>query len=159
MSKYYNATPTNYAEADEILGSPAVNRLGKELKIAHNTTIRRVDSDTIAIRLHDTDVITFHDGLPSGHGSGWIGWTVVNSGGWQTVTTKERINRYLPEGWRLHQKDFVWYLSNSTGVNGLSDREFVDGLELLKFEQTTLPDGTIARVPDGVPPIYVARKS
>lgn len=49
-------------------------------------------------------------------------WTVVvsiycngayrlNSGGYRTVTTKRRINQYLPFGWYLWQKDFVWYVS------------------------------------------------
>ena len=145
MSKYYNAKPTNYAEADEILGSRFAGKLfayGKELKIAHNTTIRRVDSDTIAIRLHNTDVVTFHDGLPSGHGSGWIGWTVLNSGGWQTVTTKERINRYLPEGWKLSQHDWNWTISWPDDGKYERDEyilDFVDGLKIHHFTTGSSP--------------------
>jgi hypothetical protein len=134
MSKYYNAKPTNYAEANEILGSR------RELKIAHNTTIRRVDSDTIAIRLHYTDVVTFHDGLPSGHGSGWIGWTVLNSGGWQTVTTKERINRYLPEGWKLSQHDWEWTVSwPDEGLRCGKYANFVDGFKIHHFTTGSSP--------------------
>ena len=31
-------------------------------------------------------------------------------GGWRTVTTKERLNRYLPRGYKVYQKDWEWYL-------------------------------------------------
>jgi hypothetical protein len=37
----------------------------------------------------------------------------LNSGGWRTVTTKERINRILDNGYRLWQERGVWYLSQS----------------------------------------------
>ncbi len=33
----------------------------------------------------------------------------ISSGGWQTATTKERLNA-LP-GVRVHQKNFTWYLN------------------------------------------------
>ena len=37
----------------------------------------------------------------------------LSDGGWRTVTTKERLNRYLPRGFRVYQKDWVWYLRDS----------------------------------------------
>ena len=38
---------------------------------------------------------------------------VLSDGGWRTVTTKERLNRYLPRGFHVYQKDWVWYLRDS----------------------------------------------
>lgn len=50
----------------------------------NNTYLIRRDVDTIALRLHSTDVVTWHaDGSME-----------VSTGGWNTVTTKDRINGY-----------------------------------------------------------------
>jgi len=35
---------------------------------------------------------------------------VPSDGGWQTVTTKARLNEYLPRGFRVFQKDWQWFL-------------------------------------------------
>ncbi len=32
---------------------------------------------------------------------------------WQTVTTKARLNKYLPRGFRVFQKNWVWYLEDT----------------------------------------------
>jgi hypothetical protein len=80
----------SYQEADEQL----TGRCHKRRKIANNTWLERrstnFDSDIedpddeIAVRLHNTDVVTFRrDGA-----------ITLNTGGWFTVTTKERINRF-----------------------------------------------------------------
>jgi hypothetical protein len=42
--------------------------------------------------VHTHDVLTFY---PDGSVS-------INAGGWETVTTKERINSYLPGDWRVY---------------------------------------------------------
>lgn len=55
----------------------------------------------------------------------WGNFIRVSSCGWKTSTTKERINRYLPGGYRLYQEDYEWYLSTPNGV-----REFSDGMLL-----------------------------
>lgn len=52
------------------------------------------------IRLHYTDIMVFR---PDGS-------IFLDSGGWKTVTTKERMNRYLPGGMSLYQQDGFWYL-------------------------------------------------
>lgn len=40
----------------------------------------------------------------------------VSSAGWQTVTTKERLNGILAiKGLYIKQKDFVWYLCDNHG--------------------------------------------
>jgi hypothetical protein len=47
--------------------------------------------DYVSILLHQTAVIRFY---PDGR-------IVLNTGGWQTVTTKDRLNRCLPYPWHV----------------------------------------------------------
>lgn len=72
----------NYQKALNELNSKVRNRDTK--KIANNTYLIR-DNDQIHVQLHGTYVITFHsDGAVETH-----------TGGWETVTTKDRINSYI----------------------------------------------------------------
>jgi len=97
--------PTSYTEAAEILGSR------DSRKIAHNTYLERLDAETIGVRLHRTYVVRFNAN----------GTTRLDSGGWRTVTTKERMNRYVPAGFGLYQKAHVWYIDTPSGVEEYSD--------------------------------------
>lgn len=63
------------------------------------TRLERRGPDAIAVKFHETDVLTFER-------SGKI---VVKTGGWFTVTTKERINSYLCYGFHINQHRGVWY--------------------------------------------------
>jgi hypothetical protein len=66
----------------------AAEYLGKKAHrpIANNTRLARVDSDAIAVVLHSTAVVTYHrDGTFTLYG-----------GGYNTVTTKARINAWSP---------------------------------------------------------------
>ncbi len=56
------------------------------------------------IRFHNTDVLVMHDN----------GGFELNSGGYRTTTTKERINNYIPGGWGIYSDKGVWYLTNRT---------------------------------------------
>jgi len=38
---------------------------------------------------------------------------VINDGGWQSSTTKMRLNKYLDGRYRVYQRDWVWYIRNS----------------------------------------------
>jgi hypothetical protein len=120
-------------------------------KIGNNTYARRLAGPfgPIAVRLHQTDVVTAY----------CDGSVVLNSGGWRTVTTKDRIGRYLPgysdpDGWRVHcnvhSSNGVWRVSRSawrdaaTADNPYASEwsggwvsDFYDGL-------TIGPDGTVA---------------
>ena len=81
-----------------------------QTKVIGNNTVKIVYSDgTEAIRLHDTDIITYH---PNGD-------VVLDSGGWKTHTTKERINRFAPV--HISQNNHVWYVSPGNYV-------FYDGI-------------------------------
>tara|TARA_Y100000034_G_scaffold6889_1_gene7606 strand:- start:44 stop:820 length:777 start_codon:yes stop_codon:yes gene_type:complete len=63
--------------------------------------LRRPDG-SIAVCYHSTDVVTYH---PDGR-------TVLDSGGWRTYTTKDRINAYTSGAHYLHQLDGIWYLGD-----------------------------------------------
>lgn len=81
-------------------------------KVAHNTYAHRV-ADGVAIRLHATDVVTFTD----------AGTVRLDSGGWRTVTTRDRQNRYAPAA-RVNQSDGVTWVTTNAGRF-----PFVDGFE------------------------------
>ena len=70
-------------------------------KICNNTSLER-RGDAFAVRLHATDVITFHAD----------GRIELNSGGWLTITTKGRINGVIrPLGFSVYSGRGAWYLS------------------------------------------------
>lgn len=76
-----------------------------------STSLERRDADTIAVRYHETDVVTYHAGR-----LGQPGTVTVNSDGWRTATTKERINTYSHV--RLYQEHGLWYV-----VTGVKDED------------------------------------
>lgn len=69
--------------------------------VDRNTLRIKYKDGTEAIRLHNTDVVTF---MPSGE-------IQLNSGGWRTPTTKERINKFANTG--MYQEKGVWYVAGS----------------------------------------------
>lgn len=89
-------------------------------KIGNNTYVIAYP-DRLAVRLHQTDVVT---AFPDGR-------VVVESGGWRPgggqwhpgfrgepgTTTMDRINSWTPSGWKIYKKDNVWYWFNYT-ANG-----------------------------------------
>lgn len=94
-------TITNFDQADAQLTGRCKNRR----KVDNNTYLERRDNGDIAVKLHNTDVVTYK---PNGD-------VVLNSGGWRTYTTKDRINKFAPIRW-LSQERGVWYVMNWEGV-------------------------------------------
>jgi len=92
----------NYKQADEKLQG----RNKDSIKVANNTHLQRRGEGKIALKLHDTDIITW---LPNGE-------TVFYTGGYQTVTTKSRMNEFTPS-LRIYQKNYQWYWSNDEIYN------------------------------------------
>lgn len=82
-----------------------------------NNTRATIDGNNINIRLHSTDVVIMTDNCKE---SGYI----IDSGGWRSVTTKERINRYIPN--HVYQNKGVWYIDGRDGEQTL----FYDGMQL-----------------------------
>lgn len=94
---------TDYATLNERL----TGRCKLRRKVANNTYAER-RGDSIALKLHDTDVVTYH---PDGS-------ITLDTGGWFTVTTKDRMNNAIPHG--------TWepdYCALGDGCPG----EYVDG--------------------------------
>lgn len=92
-------------------------------KIANNTYQEKIPGG-VRIRLHNTPVVVFYEN----------GKIVLNSGGWQTVTTKDRINRNLGHfGFYVNSIDGRWYV-NKIG----EDRHwpFFDGMVLYRDKVT-----------------------
>jgi hypothetical protein len=90
--------------------------VGKPKRIANNTAEWMDEYGNRYIRLHRTDIISF---LADG--------TVrLTTNGWQTVTTKERMNKHL-QTWSIYQRDYVWYIRDL--LNG-SEEEYFDGMIL-----------------------------
>lgn len=82
-----------------------------ERPLANNTRIRRDPDGVIHVRLHDTDVVSY---LPDGS-------CVLDSGGWRTYTTKDRMNAFGPASVYVWQEDGEWYVSNRQRYVGFRD--------------------------------------
>jgi hypothetical protein len=106
-----------YNEAAQYLGSKNERPVGT----GRATRIRRLENGDIAIRYHRTDVVTYHAD----------GTTTLNSGGYLTHTTKERINEYSSA--RIFQQKGLWYFAPrgfqwANGLKGCS--LFCDGAKI-----------------------------
>lgn len=97
-------------------------------KVAHNTIERTMPDGTRIIRLHLTDIVTI---FPNGV-------IEINSDGYQTSTTKDRINTYIGPCWSLFQEKGRWYLYRRMDS---TKHAYKDGSRLL-------PDGTLVQ-PEG----------
>ena len=75
----------------------------------YRNTTARTTPDGVAVTLHNTDIFRLSDD----------GQTVtLDSGGWETVTTKRRMNEcadYFGLGFRVHQQDFEWTVTTPDG--------------------------------------------
>jgi len=81
-------------------------------KLAHNTLVHRDrPGDAIRVRYHNTDVVTYHLG----------GSIELNSGGYQTVTTKQRMNQLLPPGHGVYQHRHEWFVQTPNGSYPFED--------------------------------------
>jgi hypothetical protein len=97
------ARPQTYVAAAQFLGDR------DSVKLGNNTYLERVtervyedgkmpqERTVIAVRLHNTQIVRFYeDGTKSLH-----------TGGWQTVTTKDRLNEFC--GNKIFQQKRCWY--------------------------------------------------
>ena len=101
--------PTTFDDALAFIDPTDVD----DVPIAHNTELVPLDDDVIGVRLHSTIVVEMHRD----------GTFVLDSGGWRTTTTKDRINRFTPPSVRVWQHDHEWVVADRYG-----EREFVDGM-------------------------------
>lgn len=96
-------------------------RLGTrpQKKIGHNTWLLRKPDGAVALKYHETEVVTWK---PDGS-------IVLDSGGWRTSTTKVRLNYYA--SLNVYQDNRVWYVKHGGAVY-----TFKDGMVLK-------PDGSV----------------
>lgn len=71
-------------------------------KVGNNTYAEIMPWGDVDIMLHGTTVVSIH---PDNS-------VTLNTGGWHTVTTKDRINQYSPV--RVYQRKGQWYLDDGT---------------------------------------------
>lgn len=87
----------------------------KTSEIINNNTLRIVYKDgRVAIRFHQTDIISEQDGL-----------VTLNSGGYKTVTTKDRISEYLlwfGVPFYISQRNHQWYIGAGVFYDGMQFR-------------------------------------
>ena len=80
-------------------------------KVGNNTYAEILSDGSVGIMLHSTYVVKIHEDNTY----------TLNSGGWQTLTTKDRINQYSPK--YVYQKNFEWFVK----INDKS-YPFIDGM-------------------------------
>ena len=71
-------------------------------KVGNNTYAEILYDGSVGIMLHGTCVVKIHPN----------NLATLNTGGWYTPTTKDRINQYSPV--RVYQQKGEWYLSDGT---------------------------------------------
>ena len=125
----------NYQEADAKLQ----RRCYQSRKLANNTYLKRRTwgKTAIAVQLHSTDVITFYED----------GKIEVGTGGWNTVTTRQRVNAYLDKPWHVYGERGATILSNCRWYAG-QDQGGEDKREgslevVLDNFATILPNGKV----------------
>lgn len=77
---------------------------GEKARIIANNTVEFYRGVERAIRLHHTDIVVFR---PNGD-------IVLNSNGWRTPTTKDRMNKFIWP-WYISQSNKIWHISNDDG--------------------------------------------
>jgi len=103
---------STYAEALDLIG-------GRDsVKIGHNTYLERLENGTLGVRLHRTYIVKFNAS----------GSVELFTGGWRTITTKERMNRYLPAGHSVYQRANVWRITGPDGV----EQDFQEGIMIVQ---------------------------
>jgi hypothetical protein len=91
----------SYHEAQTMMARAQDRGYGARRKLQNNTYLHARSNGDYAVRLHSTDVVTIHaDGTYS-----------LNTGGWETVTTKDRINNYGPA--RVYSHRGTWAVMHS----------------------------------------------
>jgi hypothetical protein len=99
MSNLELASISTYAEAKKFLGNKS------ERKVGYNTFAQQKARDgqtVIAVRYHDTDIVTYYED----------GSIILDSGGWATSTTVNRMHHLTPANVRVNgrypRRDLPW---------------------------------------------------
>ena len=83
-------------------------------KKGHCTVLYTREDGAKVLRYHETDIVVSRND----------GTFILDSGGYKTKMTKERINGYIPDQFSLYQGGSLWYLSAPKG----KEYVFSDGM-------------------------------
>lgn len=111
-------TIKNYSDAINYLGTKS------ERPYANNTRVAKADFENIKITYHGNWIVTLY---PDDSIS-------LFACGWKTITTKERLNWFLPDGFSVYQEKSVWYLSDRQAQKRYI---FADGITISNDRQVT----------------------
>lgn len=99
----------------------------KSKRVANNTYAERYVGDgtleepeAVGIRLHNTVVVKYTR----------TGELILDTGGWRTVTTKDRINSYTPNWVRVFSEKGEWRVSTRPYSEELPSVPYADGITL-----------------------------
>lgn len=98
----------NYNEAYSMVRG---KRNASRRKVGNNTYAEILHDNSVGIMLHSTYVVKIHPDNTY----------TLQTGGWQTLTTKDRINQYSPV--RVYQRNYEWFVK----LNG-KEYPFVEGM-------------------------------
>ena len=94
----------NYQEVNALLQGR-----NKDSKKVDNNTYWVRNGVDLCLKLHETNVVTLE---PDGS-------IVLNSGGWKTPATKDRINNVVPRELMIYQNKSVWYVGQYIFEDGM----------------------------------------
>lgn len=115
-----------WKDAQEVLGKR------DSRKVANNTYLKRTGEDEISLLLHSTYIVRWTRGVGC----------LLNSGGWRTYTTKERMNRFSPFSVRSDRG--TWWCSHRA-TRRIGDYEPVNPTRWVFEDGITLhEDGTVS---------------
>jgi hypothetical protein len=97
-----DAAPRSYAEANALLTPTG----GTLLRLAPNTNLFAHADGSLGVQFYQTCIVAWYPD----------GTVTFNTGGYNTVTTRERLNRYAPEGTRFYSRDRVLYMTRGDGL-------------------------------------------
>ena len=93
--------------------------MSRQDQIGKHATSIYTDNGYTCIKYHATDVVKFNSEK-----------IILNSNGWQTTTTKTRMNQTSNQfglGFYVSQKDFEWFVHHNGAIY-----DYFDGIELLR---------------------------
>lgn len=93
---------TSWATADLQMHHARTGRSMDSRKVANHTYLERHPNRDIAVRLHDTDIVTYH----------YDGSITLTTGGWSTPVTKARINAFTPRSVMVYSDKKRWMVTH-----------------------------------------------
>lgn len=118
--------PFTWKEAERVL------REGRNpySRKVYNNTYLTFDGNIISLVLHETPIMTLY---PDGD-------VTVCMGGWNTPTTRKRLNDYLPYGWQIVVRNRIPYINHPwSSISDPVTIPFVEGMTLHPDGNITLP--------------------